>query len=63
MNLRDALDRVADMRLRILESQKFRGYSGRARALGGCAALVGALALRCITVDDRYLPEAEMPRS
>ncbi len=48
MNLRESLERVADMRLRILESQKFRGYSGRARALGGCAALAGALALRWV---------------
>lgn len=55
MNLRDALDRVADMRLRILESQKFRGYSGRARALGGCAALVGALALRCVPEGLRHV--------
>lgn len=45
MNLHEALDRVADMRARILESQKFRGYSGRARALGGCLALIGALVI------------------
>lgn len=45
MNLHDALARVSEMRARILESQKFRGYSGRARALGGCGALIGGLAL------------------
>lgn len=48
MNLHDALDHVAEMRRRILESQKFRGYSGRARALGGCSALIGALGLGLI---------------
>lgn len=55
MNLRDALGCVSEMRMRILESQKFRGYSGRARALGGCAALVGALALRCVPEGARHV--------
>lgn len=43
MNLHEALARVAEVRERILESQRFRGYSGRARAIGGCIALSGGL--------------------
>lgn len=55
MNLHDALDRVAELRRRILESQKFRGYSGRARALGGCAALIGGLALGIVPEGLRHV--------
>lgn len=55
MNLRDALGRVAELRAKILESQKFRGYSGRARAIGGCAALAGGLALRFVPEGGRHV--------
>ena len=55
MNLRDALGRVAELRAKILESQKFRGYSGRARAIGGCAALIGGLVLRLVPEGGRHV--------
>jgi hypothetical protein len=55
MNLHDALARVSEMRARILESQKFRGYSGRARALGGCAALIGGLVVNLIPEGVRHV--------
>lgn len=55
MNLRDALGRVAELREKILESQKFRGYSGRARAIGGCAALMGGLVLNLVPEGGRHI--------
>ena len=55
MNLRDALGRVAELRAKILESQKFRGYSGRARAIGGCAALAGGLVLEGVPEGGRHI--------
>lgn len=41
--LRQAVQQVRDLRKNILEKQLFRGYSGRARALGGCVAIAAAL--------------------
>ncbi len=43
--IHQALREVRELRQRILEKQRFKGYSGRARALGGCVALLMALAL------------------
>jgi len=44
--LQGALREVRELKQRILSKQRFKGYSGRARALGGCAALIAALLLR-----------------
>ncbi len=42
--VRQALSEVRHLRRNILEKQLFKGYSGRARALGGGVALVAGLA-------------------
>lgn len=44
--LHHALREVRELKRHILTKQRFKGYSGRARALGGCAALAAALVLR-----------------
>jgi hypothetical protein len=44
-SLHDALRQVRDLQQTILEKQRFKGYSGRARALAGCGALAGAIVL------------------
>ena len=41
-HIHDALAQVRELRQRILERQRFRGYSGGARMLAGALALVGA---------------------
>lgn len=41
-HVQDALTQVREMKARILEKQRFKGYSGRARAIGGCVALLPA---------------------
>jgi len=41
-HIHDALAQVRELRQRILERQRFRGYSGGARTLAGTFALVGA---------------------
>lgn len=41
--INQALQEVRELRQRILEKQRFKGYSGRARALGGCAAFAISL--------------------
>ncbi len=43
--LHEALRQVRDLQAAILEKQRFKGYSGRARALAGCGALTAALLL------------------
>jgi hypothetical protein len=43
--LHEALRQVRDLQAAILEKQRFKGYSGRARALAGCVALTAALLL------------------
>lgn len=42
--IRQALLEVKHLRRNILEKQLFRGYSGRARAMGGCVALMVGMA-------------------
>lgn len=44
-HIHEALQEVREIRRRVWENQLFRGYSGPARALGGLAALVGALVM------------------
>jgi hypothetical protein len=44
-SLHDALRQVRDLQQAILEKQRFKGYSGRARALAGCGALAAAIVL------------------
>ncbi|MFH1023250.1 MAG: hypothetical protein V1809_07650 [Planctomycetota bacterium] len=41
-HIHHALAQVEELRRRILERQRFKGYSGRARAIGGSVALAGA---------------------
>lgn len=41
-HIHDALRQVQELRHKILEKQRFKGYSGRARALSGTAALLAA---------------------
>jgi hypothetical protein len=43
--LHEALRQVRDLQAAILEKQRFKGYSGRARALAGSGALAAALLL------------------
>jgi hypothetical protein len=43
--LHEALRQVRQLQQTILEKQRFKGYSGRARALSGCVALGAALLL------------------
>jgi hypothetical protein len=43
--LHEALRQVRHLQAAILEKQRFKGYSGRARALAGCGALAAALLL------------------
>ena len=45
-NVHGALCEVRELRERIIAKQRFKGYSGRARALSGCIALGTALVLR-----------------
>jgi len=44
-SLHDALRQVRELQLAILEKQRFKGYSGRTRALAGCVALAAGLVL------------------
>ncbi len=44
-SLHDALQQVRALQQAILDKQRFKGYSGRARALAGCGALVAAILL------------------
>ncbi|MEO0796683.1 MAG: hypothetical protein AAFX93_16055 [Verrucomicrobiota bacterium] len=44
--LHNALREVRELKHRILAKQRFKGYSGRARALGGCVAFAAALLLQ-----------------
>ncbi len=41
--IHQALEEIRLLKSRILEKQKFKGYSGRARAIGGSVALAGGL--------------------
>ncbi|MEX0320616.1 MAG: hypothetical protein AB3N63_00505 [Puniceicoccaceae bacterium] len=52
--LRQAVREVRDLRKNILEKQLFRGYSGRARALGGCVALAAALGATVLPINLGY---------
>ncbi|MDR2981273.1 MAG: hypothetical protein LBV12_03395, partial [Puniceicoccales bacterium] len=51
MNANEALGVVAELRQRVLARQRFRGYSGLARAGGGTLALVGAAMVRLLIPD------------
>ena len=41
-HVHQALAQVRELRKYVIEKQRFRGYSGRARAISGCLALAGA---------------------
>lgn len=40
-HIHDALAQVRELQKNILDKQRFKGYSGRARAIAGSVALVG----------------------
>jgi len=42
-NIHDALAQVRELKTRVLNAQRFTGYSGRSRALGGAIAIFAAL--------------------
>ncbi len=44
-HIHDAIRQVRELKRRVLEAERFTGYSGRSRAIGGSAALVGALVM------------------
>lgn len=44
-HIHHALAQVQELQHQLLEKQRFKGYSGRARAATGCAALVAAIAM------------------
>ncbi len=44
-HIHHALAQVQELRMRVLNSQKFTGYSGRCRALGGTIALFAPLVM------------------
>jgi len=44
-HIHDALAQVRELKLRVLNAQRFTGYSGRGRAVGGSAALLAPLVL------------------
>ena len=44
-SLHDAVRQVRELQQAILEKQRFKGYSGRARALAGSGALAAAIVL------------------
>lgn len=48
MNIHEAINLVAELKQRVLERQRFRGYSGVARAAGGTLALCAAAVLRVL---------------
>lgn len=49
-HIHDALRQVQELRHKILEKQRFKGYSGRARALSGTIALLAAACLSFSTI-------------
>ena len=42
-HIHHALAQVQELQQKVLEKQRFKGYSGRARAMGGTAAFLGAM--------------------
>ncbi|MBV9464113.1 MAG: hypothetical protein JO317_07800 [Verrucomicrobiae bacterium] len=44
-HIHQALAQVRELKQRVLEKQRFKGYSGRARALAGTAALAAAIVM------------------
>jgi hypothetical protein len=44
-HIHHALAQVRELQQKILENQRFKGYSGRARAIGGTVALLAAFAM------------------
>jgi hypothetical protein len=44
-HVHDAIKQVRELRRRVLEAERFTGYSGRSRAIGGTAALIAAVVM------------------
>ena len=42
-HIHHALAQVQELQQKVLEKQRFKGYSGRARAMGGTVAFLGAM--------------------
>src|SRR5262245_24718830 len=53
--IQEALKQVRELQKKILEKQKFKGYSGRARAISGTLALMAAAIMA-----SRYWPATEL---
>jgi hypothetical protein len=53
--IREALDHVRELQQAVLERQRFKGYSGRARMTSGAIALVAAAVMASPLVPDRDL--------
>jgi hypothetical protein len=52
--IQEALKQVRELQQKILEKQRFKGYSGRARAISGTLALIAAFIL-----SSRFWPQTE----
>ncbi|MHC4885989.1 MAG: hypothetical protein ACYTGH_12985 [Planctomycetota bacterium] len=55
-HVHDALRQVRTLQQRVMESKRFRGYSGRARGISGIVALIGALLLSSLDLPAGNLP-------
>jgi hypothetical protein len=44
-HIHQALAQVQELRRKVLDKQRFKGYSGRMRALGGCVALIASVVM------------------
>ncbi len=44
-HVHDAIRQVRELKRRVLEAERFTGYSGRSRAIGGSAALIAAVVM------------------
>lgn len=49
IHIQDALSQVRELQQKILEKQRFKGYSGRARALAGTTAILAALIMSTVS--------------
>jgi hypothetical protein len=54
-HIHDALNQVGKLRNLILEKKNFKGYSGKARIIGGFIALLGAVTIYAFKIPDEPL--------
>lgn len=50
LQIHAALKEIRSLHTAIVDKQRFRGYSGRARALGGCVALAAGVSLQGLAI-------------